>query len=165
MSSFFIHSAFLWCHSFVFGKFWFKISLHREFSWSVSDPPIIFRVSASNLTTITSFQIPSNSLIILPFHAGFPELWTCLLTNRKYVNQWTNPFVLFLSPVGVLAMCVCFVNVRVFWQLCWCLVMCGCFDNCVGVLVICVLVFTVFFIICTVCFVLFRICTGVLISP
>ena len=29
-------------------------------------------------------------------------------------------------------------------------VMCGCFDNCVGVLVICVLVFTVFFIVCTV---------------
>ena len=25
-----------------------------------------------------------------------------------------------------------------------CFVMCGCFDNCVGVLVICVLVFTVF---------------------
>ena len=35
-------------------------------------------------------------------------------------------------------------------------VMCGCFENCVGVLVICVLVFTVFFIVCTVflyCFV------------
>jgi hypothetical protein len=34
--------------------------------------------------------------------------------------------------------------------------MCGCFDNCVGVLVICVLVFTVFCIVCTVflyCFV------------
>jgi len=29
-------------------------------------------------------------------------------------------------------------------------VMCGCFDNCVVVLVICVLVFTVFCIICTV---------------
>ena len=29
-------------------------------------------------------------------------------------------------------------------------VMCGCFDNCVGVLVICVLVFTVFCIVCTV---------------
>ena len=26
-------------------------------------------------------------------------------------------------------------------------VMCGCFDNCVGVLLICVLVFTVFFIV------------------
>jgi len=29
-------------------------------------------------------------------------------------------------------------------------VMCGCSDNCVGVLVICVLVFTVFCIVCTV---------------
>jgi hypothetical protein len=35
-------------------------------------------------------------------------------------------------------------------------VMCGCFDNCVGVLVICILVFIVFCIVCTVflyCFV------------
>jgi hypothetical protein len=34
--------------------------------------------------------------------------------------------------------------------------MCGCFDNCVGVLAICVLVFTVFCIVCSVslyCFV------------
>ena len=31
-------------------------------------------------------------------------------------------------------------------------VMCGCFDNCGGVLVICVLVFTVFCIVCTVFF-------------
>ena len=37
-------------------------------------------------------------------------------------------------------------------------VMCGCFDNCVGVLVICVLVFTVFCNVCTVFFVLFRLC-------
>jgi hypothetical protein len=38
--------------------------------------------------------------------------------------------------------------------LCVCVgsVMCGCFDNCVGVLVICVLVFTVFCIVCTVFF-------------
>ena len=28
-----------------------------------------------------------------------------------------------------------------------CVCMCGCFDNCVGVLVICVLVFTVFYIV------------------
>jgi hypothetical protein len=28
--------------------------------------------------------------------------------------------------------------------------MCGCFDNCMGVLIICVLVLTVFFIVCTV---------------
>jgi len=33
---------------------------------------------------------------------------------------------------------------------CACFVMCGCFDNCVGVLVMCVLVFTVFCIVCTV---------------
>ena len=31
-----------------------------------------------------------------------------------------------------------------------CFVMCGCFDNCVGVLGICVLVFAVFCIVCTV---------------
>jgi hypothetical protein len=30
-------------------------------------------------------------------------------------------------------------------------VMCGCFDNCVGVLVICVLVFTVFFVLLRLC--------------
>jgi hypothetical protein len=30
--------------------------------------------------------------------------------------------------------------------------MCGCFDNCVGVVVICALVFTVFCIVCTVFF-------------
>ena len=46
---------------------------------------------------------------------------------------------------GCVYVCVCnygFCNVRV----CVCVgfVMCGCFDNCVGVLVICVLVFTVF---------------------
>ena len=35
---------------------------------------------------------------------------------------------------------------------CVCYVMCGCFDNCVGVLVICVLVLAVFRIICTVLF-------------
>ena len=29
-------------------------------------------------------------------------------------------------------------------------VMCGCFDNCVGLLVICVLAFTVFYIVCAV---------------
>ena len=44
-----------------------------------------------------------------------------------------------------------------------CFVMCGCvwecFDNCVDVLVICVLVFTVFCIIGTVFFVLLPICT------
>jgi hypothetical protein len=36
-------------------------------------------------------------------------------------------------------------------------VMCGCFDNCVGVLVICVLVFIVFFIVCSV-FLYFFVC-------
>jgi hypothetical protein len=44
----------------------------------------------------------------------------------------------------------------------WGFVMCGCFDNCVGVLVICVLVFTVFCIFLTV-FVLFRLCKFILI--
>ena len=45
--------------------------------------------------------------------------------------------------------------------------MCGCFDNCVGILVLCVLVFTVFSVVCTVflyCFVyvhLFLFVTGV----
>ena len=48
--------------------------------------------------------------------------------------------------------------------------MCGFFDNCVGVLILCVLVFAVFCIVCTVFFVLFRlrifilicfVCTGV----
>ena len=33
----------------------------------------------------------------------------------------------------------------------WVFLMCGCFENCVGVWVICVLVFTVFCIVCTVC--------------
>ena len=40
--------------------------------------------------------------------------------------------------------------------------MCGCFYNCVGVLVICVLLFTVFCIVCTV-FVLFRLCIFIII--
>jgi len=50
-----------------------------------------------------------------------------------------------------------------------CFVMCGCvyvgvcFDICVGVLVVCVLVFTVFRIVCTVFFVLFRLCIFILI--
>ena len=45
-------------------------------------------------------------------------------------------------------MCGCVYNVWV----CVCVgfIMCGCPDNCVGVLVICVLVFTVFCIVCTV---------------
>ena len=52
-------------------------------------------------------------------------------------------------------MCVCvgvcmygFCNVWV--CVCMGFVMCECFDNCVGVLVICILVFTVFCIVCTV---------------
>ena len=47
-----------------------------------------------------------------------------------------------------------FCNVRLCVRVC--LVMCGCSDNCVGVLVICVLKFTVLYIVCTVflyCFV------------
>jgi len=39
--------------------------------------------------------------------------------------------------------------------------MCGCFDNCVGVLVICVLVFTVFCIVCCVYVHLFLFVTSV----
>jgi len=45
-----------------------------------------------------------------------------------------------------------------------CFVLCGCFDNYVGVLVICVLVFTVFCIVCTVFFVLFGLCVFILIG-
>jgi len=41
--------------------------------------------------------------------------------------------------------------------------MCGCFDNCVDVLVIRVLVFPVFCIVCTVFLVLFRLCIFILI--
>jgi hypothetical protein len=37
--------------------------------------------------------------------------------------------------------------------------MCGSFDNCVDVLVVCELVFTVFCTACTLYFVLFRLCT------
>ena len=50
---------------------------------------------------------------------------------------------------GFCNVCLCFVMcgcVYVWVLLCVGFVMCGCFDNCVGVLVICVLVFTVFFI-------------------
>jgi membrane protein required for beta-lactamase induction len=42
-------------------------------------------------------------------------------------------------------------------------VMCGCFDTCVDVLVICVLGFTVFCIVCTVFFEMFRLCLFILI--
>ena len=43
--------------------------------------------------------------------------------------------------------------------------MCECvFDSCVGVLVICLLVFTVFCIVCTVFIVLFRLCIFILIG-
>jgi len=41
-------------------------------------------------------------------------------------------------------------------------VTCGCFDNCVPVLLLCVLVFTVFCIVFTSFFVLFRLCIFVL---
>ena len=48
-----------------------------------------------------------------------------------------------------MGVCMCgFCNVWVY--VCMSFVMIGCFDNCVGVLVICVLVFTVFCIVCTV---------------
>ena len=42
-------------------------------------------------------------------------------------------------------------------------VMCGSFDNCVGVLVICLLVFTVFCIVGTAFFILFCFCVFILI--
>jgi hypothetical protein len=41
--------------------------------------------------------------------------------------------------------------------------MCGCFDNCVGVLVICVLVLTVFCIVGAVFVCIFRLCVFILI--
>jgi hypothetical protein len=49
-------------------------------------------------------------------------------------------------------------NVVTVWVFCVSFVKCGYFDNCVCVLLICVLVFTVFCIVCTVFFVLFRLC-------
>ena len=51
---------------------------------------------------------------------GFRNVWVCVY---GFCNVWV---------------CVCMG-----------FVMCGCFNNCVGVLVICVLVFTVFCIVCT----------------
>ena len=53
-----------------------------------------------------------------------------------------------------------FGNVRV----CVCVgfVLCGCFDNCVGVLVICVLLFTTFLLF-VLCFLLFLLCILILI--
>ena len=63
--------------------------------------------------------------------------------------------------------CVCVAFVMcgcVYVWVCVCVgfVMCGCFGNCMDVLVICVLVFTVF---CkfVLCFVLFRLCIFILI--
>ena len=53
----------------------------------------------------------------------------------------------------------------VLWLFVLYFVMCGRFDNCVGVFVICVIVSTLFCIFCTVfCFVLFRLCIFILIS-
>ena len=46
--------------------------------------------------------------------------------------------------------CGCFNLLR---NVCVCFVMCGCSDNCVGVLVICVLVFIVFCVVCAVFFI------------
>jgi len=46
--------------------------------------------------------------------------------------------------------------------MCGCVYVCVCFDNCVGVLVICVLVFSVFYIVYCV-LVLFRLCIFILI--
>ena len=56
-------------------------------------------------------------------------------------------------------MCGCMCG---FCNLCMCVcmgfVMYGCFDNCVGVLVTCVVVFIAFCTVCTVFVVLFRLC-------
>jgi hypothetical protein len=68
--------------------------------------------------------------------------------------------------VGVgFVMCGC---VYVWVCVCVGFVMCGCSDNCVGILVICVLVFTLFFIVCTGFFcissfmyIIFFVCTNV----
>jgi len=49
-----------------------------------------------------------------------------------------------LCGVGV-SICMGFVMCGCVYV--WVFVMCGCFDNCVGVLVICVLVFTLFYIV------------------
>ena len=46
---------------------------------------------------------------------------------------------------GTVVVVTCFVMCGCVYV---CVYMCGCFDNCVGVLVIHVLVFTVFFIVC-----------------
>jgi hypothetical protein len=46
---------------------------------------------------------------------------------------------------------------------CGCVCMCGCSENCMGVLVVCLLVFTTFCIVCTVFFLLFRLCIFILI--
>jgi len=56
--------------------------------------------------------------------------------------------------------CVC---VCVFVCVCVCMgfVMCGCFDNCVGILLICVLLFTVFFLYCFLFVYLFLFATNV----
>jgi len=64
---------------------------------------------------------------------------------------------------GHILYCGCFNLFCNVW-VCVCVgfVMCGCSDNCVGILVICVLVFTVF-LFCVLFFVLFRLCIFILI--
>jgi hypothetical protein len=59
--------------------------------------------------------------------------------------------------------CVLTEVVLTCFVMCGCVCMWECFDNCVGVLVVCVLVFTVFCIVCTVFFVLFRLCIFILV--
>ena len=64
---------------------------------------------------------------------------------------WGHLIVLWLFYLVCILYCGCFNLFCNVW-VCVCVgfLMCGCFDNCVGVLVICVLVFTVFCIACTV---------------
>jgi hypothetical protein len=65
----------------------------------------------------------------------FCNVWVCVYTVYGFCNMWV--FVC----MGFCNVCVC---------VCVGFVMCGCFDNCVGVLVICILVFTAFCVVCNV---------------
>jgi len=78
---------------------------------------------------------------------GFCDVWVCVCAG----------FVMYGC------VCVCgFCNVCVCVCVCVNFLMCGFSGNCVGVLVTCVLVFTVVCIFCAVFFVLFRLCIFIL---
>ena len=72
-----------------------------------------------------------------------------LLVHTVYI---VYAMVIFISRYGCFILCfVCFnLFCKVWVCVCVGFVMCGSFDKCVGVLVKCVLVFTVFCIVCTV---------------